>query len=504
MRITENLKFQMLMNTLSLAQKNYNLLMEKMATQKDINRPSDDPVGTTRVLNYQGVKDSIAQYQRNIENGNAWMEITETRLESVQDLITEAREAGLNDQSSQMRQVLAQTVGSIIEELQSLANSKFGGRYLFAGSATDTEPFSRMILPVSASANTFDGSLYTGGTYTGASDKTFTVRVVNGGALGAATYQVSEDGGTTWQPDPAGTVPVDGTITLGDGLTLTFVDDGSNPLTAGDIFTVNAYESGMATAPRVDDPQAASNNTFAGTVALDAASGTYAGETNKTFVVKFVNGGGAVGDADYQVSADGGKTWSGPYAAPWGNTITVDSTPGHEIVLQFTPSGPGDDLAENDLFYVGASAPGNYNGNGEDLSIRIGKGNTATYNISGEEAFTDRGRGEVDLFATLETLKTALENGDRDLVNEQVNQLTTAQDHIREQIARVGARMSGLNISKENYKVLDEKMSGLISDTEDVDLSEIIVEFQMKETALRASYSMAVEIGKTSILDFLT
>jgi len=47
-------------------------------------------------------------------------------------------------------------------------------------------------------------------------------------------------------------------------------------------------------------------------------------------------------------------------------------------------------------------------------------------------------------------------------------------------------------------------MSSLISDTEDVDLSEIVVEFQMKETALQASYAMAVEIGKKSILDFLT
>ena len=504
MRITENLKFQMLMNTLSLAQKNYSLLAEKMASQKDINRPSDDPVGATRVLNYSSVRESIAQYQRNIENANAWMEITETKLESVEELIAEAKEAGLNNQSSDTQQVLAQTVGSIIEELQSLANSKFGDRYLFSGSATDTEPFSRMILPVSASANTFDGSLYTGGTYTGASDKTFTVRIVNGGALGAATYQVSEDGGTTWQPDPAGTGPVDGTITLGDGLTLTFVDDGSNPLTAGDIFTVNAYESGKATAPWLGDPQAATNNTFGGTIVLDAASGIYAGETNKTFVVKFVNGGGAVGDADYQVSADGGKTWSGTYAAPWGNTITVDSTPGHEIVLEFTPSGPGDDLAENDLFYVQAQASWNYNGNGEDLSVHVGKGITSTYNVSGDEAFTDRGRGEVDLFAALETLKTALENGDRDLVNEQVNQLTAAQDHIREQIASVGARMNGLNISKENYQVLDEMMSSLISDTEDVDLSEIVVEFQMKETALQASYAMAVEIGKKSILDFLT
>ena len=111
MRITENLKFQMLMSTLSLAQKNYGSLAEKMASQKDINRPSDDPIGATRVLNYRSVRESIDQYQRNIENANAWMEITHTKLESVLELIAEAKEAGLNDQSSDTRQVLAQTVG---------------------------------------------------------------------------------------------------------------------------------------------------------------------------------------------------------------------------------------------------------------------------------------------------------------------------------------------------------------------------------------------------------
>lgn len=499
MRITENLKFRMLNDALSHAQKNYGRLAEKMASQKNINRPSDDPGGTTEVLGYRSVRESIGQYRRNIENAGAWMEITNTKLESVQKIIAEAKETGLNDQSPGLRQVLAQTVGSLIEELLSLANSKHGDRYLFSGTETDTEPFRRTILPVAASANTFDGSLYTGGTYAAGSDKTFTVRIANGGALGAATYQVSEDGGTTWQPGPAGTVPADGTITLGDGLTLTFVDDGSNRLTAGDLFTVNAYRSGTTTAPQVGDPRAAAHNTFAGTVTLDAATETYAGDTNKTFVVKFVNGG-AIGDADYRISADGGRTWSAVYSAPWGNTITVDGTAGHEIVLAFA----GDDLAENDLFYVRAYTSGNYAGNGDDLSVRIGKGNRATYNVSGEEAFTDRGRGEVDLFAALETLKTALENGDKDLINRQVNRLTAAQDHIRQQIASVGARMSGLNISRENLQVLDEKMSGLISDREDVDLEAIIVEFQMRETALRASYVMAVEIGKKSILDFLT
>jgi len=125
------------------------------------------------------------------------------------------------------------------------------------------------------------------------------------------------------------------------------------------------------------------------------------------------------------------------------------------------------------------------------------------YNVTGEEAFTDRGRGAVDLFAALESLKTALEQGDREGVIAQVDRLTTAQDTIRQYVAESGARRSSLQISKENYQVLDDKIAGLVSATEDVDLERLVVEFKMKETALQASYAMSVQIGRMSILEYL-
>ena len=424
MRITEYMKFHNVMDNLSRAQDSYNVLMERMATQKKINRPSDDPVGTTQVLGFRTAKDSIEQYRRNIENVDAWLEMTETKLGQVSDLIAEAREAGINDQSSQTRQSLAQHVESLIQEVLSIANSKFGDRYLFAGTRTDTRPFARAILPVAASANTFDGAVQTGGAFTEAQEASYQVRIAAGGPLGTATFQVSADGGATWGAE--GTVPASGTVTLGGGLTITFVDSGTADLAAGDLFYVNAAVGGATTAAAIDEPAGAGNNAFAGTVALDAATGTYAGATNRTYAVKFVNGGGAVGAADYVISSDGGKTWGATQAGAWGGTITLDATPGHEIVLNFTAAGPGDTLAENDLFYVSARAAGPYSGNGENLDIDIGRGNTMSYNVTGEEAFTDRGSGAVDLFGALESLKTALQNGDREAVIAQVDRLTTA------------------------------------------------------------------------------
>jgi len=109
----------------------------------------------------------------------------------------------------------------------------------------------------------------------------------------------------------------------------------------------------------------------------------------------------------------------------------------------------------------------------------------------------------VDLFAALESLKTALEQGDRQGAIDQVGRLTAAQDSIRQYVAESGARRNSLEISRENYRVLDDKVAGLTSATEDVDLERLVVEFKMKETALQASYAMSVQIGRMSILDYL-
>ena len=60
MRITNNMRYSSIVDNLSRAQNKYSSLMEQMSSQKKINRPSDDPVGTTRVLDYRSVRESIA------------------------------------------------------------------------------------------------------------------------------------------------------------------------------------------------------------------------------------------------------------------------------------------------------------------------------------------------------------------------------------------------------------------------------------------------------------
>ena len=47
------------------------------------------------------------------------------------------------------------------------------------------------------------------------------------------------------------------------------------------------------------------------------------------------------------------------------------------------------------------------------------------------------------------------------------------------------------------------QITNMLADIENADLTKLITEFQMKQIAMQASYSMASQIGKLTILDYI-
>jgi hypothetical protein len=81
------------------------------------------------------------------------------------------------------------------------------------------------------------------GHFTGTSNKTFAVRIDEGGPLAEVEYSNSLDGGKSWC---AGKDDLSaGTVELGDGVQMAFDDDGgAKPLSNGDLFYVKSYAAG--------------------------------------------------------------------------------------------------------------------------------------------------------------------------------------------------------------------------------------------------------------------
>ena len=64
---------------------------ERVATRKLINRPSDDPIGMGKVLDYRKTISSIEQYDNNITSAKNRTEFTDTLLENLHDLVDQAK-----------------------------------------------------------------------------------------------------------------------------------------------------------------------------------------------------------------------------------------------------------------------------------------------------------------------------------------------------------------------------------------------------------------------------
>ena len=92
MRITDNMKFNTVINNIFNTQGQYNDISEKLASQKKINRASDDPVAATKIIEIRRDKSANEQYKKNMDSANSWISATESHLLGAYDLLVNAQE----------------------------------------------------------------------------------------------------------------------------------------------------------------------------------------------------------------------------------------------------------------------------------------------------------------------------------------------------------------------------------------------------------------------------
>ncbi len=189
MRVTNSIIYDTIKLRLSRITEELNKANTVVATGKRILKLSDDPVGLTQGLSIKSTLSNIEQMGRNITLGKSWLAASESAMTQVQDIISEAKALSVQMASDTAgeaeRRSAAETVQNLLEEIVSLANTEVNGRYVFAGSETDTAPFSLE----SDNSVTYHGD-----------NNPFTVKTGKD-----ATVQVGSDGeavfGTIGQPD---------------------------------------------------------------------------------------------------------------------------------------------------------------------------------------------------------------------------------------------------------------------------------------------------------------
>lgn len=120
---------------------------EQLVSGNRIQKPSDNPAGSARLMELHKQLKANEQYSRNITLAYGRQGLEETALASAGDVLQQARELAIRANNgaftSENRQSIAAEVGHLRQQLMDVANARDAdGAYLFAGYKELSEPFS--------------------------------------------------------------------------------------------------------------------------------------------------------------------------------------------------------------------------------------------------------------------------------------------------------------------------------------------------------------------------
>lgn len=119
-------------------------LQQKLASGKELFRPSDGPTEVANVLKLKTQMSQLNQYNRNIEDGLAWMEVTDTTMMSMNTTLQKARELAIRGNNDSLdntqRKYIADELELLTRGLVNLVNTQYKGDFIFSGSHTNKDP----------------------------------------------------------------------------------------------------------------------------------------------------------------------------------------------------------------------------------------------------------------------------------------------------------------------------------------------------------------------------
>jgi flagellin-like hook-associated protein FlgL len=120
-------------------------LIRQIESTKKIQVPSDDPIIASRALKFRTSVSEIGQFQRNVQSGMAWMEVSEAALmdttRNIMKQLTELTvEGATGTQQLSDKMALLASMKELVAQVGLNMNQTFAGRYVFSGFRTDQPP----------------------------------------------------------------------------------------------------------------------------------------------------------------------------------------------------------------------------------------------------------------------------------------------------------------------------------------------------------------------------
>lgn len=119
---------------------------QEVASGKKLRDPSDSPDEVSQLLGVRASLSRLAQTQSNLSRVKSEVDTAEESMQAAVKLMDRVRTLGVagvsGTQTAETRQTLADELGSIMERMVGLANTKSDGRYLFSGDSDQGAAYS--------------------------------------------------------------------------------------------------------------------------------------------------------------------------------------------------------------------------------------------------------------------------------------------------------------------------------------------------------------------------
>lgn len=138
--MTTNYKRNINLNLKELSQ-----IQEQVSSGKTISRPSQNPFLATRIMDFDAEIARKEQFERNIEDIDGALTVTDTAMGQLSDQLTRIKELTLKASTGTIeatdREIIKKEIDQVIEAMVDTLNTSYEDKYVFAGYQTDTRPF---------------------------------------------------------------------------------------------------------------------------------------------------------------------------------------------------------------------------------------------------------------------------------------------------------------------------------------------------------------------------
>lgn len=542
-RVTQHTMYNNMVSNMQNTLGNYMESVQQGSTQKKINRPSDDPAGTYRVMTTRVDMTNTAQYQENVDTAKGWLKLADNVLSSqvtnvIIGLTELASQASSGEYTQEQREIMADQARQYFGQLLNLANTEFEGKSIFGGHKYDQNAFEQGL-----AVTTWDedwqklanggGIQITGNDPDHPLEHTVMVQFIadqDGMTLGTDTkFRWTSDGGKSWHDveggvteikDAQGTTtgysldangiilnvskPVKEDGTLGD-IPLKKMDDpdekgGANNGTMLYIRPAAIYMG--------DDKDPPANITKMG-AGVQNATVTTQGDFGKNVLVRVDSDPDATtGEFFWAYSTDGGSTWVKPLKA----TVAVDANTNIDSTRLPIPGGYMDiegaaGLKAGDQIMVHPSRA--------DLDYEIMKDTYLEVNSVGKDVFGGRYENKAvfdngteavpseNLFEVVGAFIGYLEGNVQQGCQQTLAALKKAEKQILAEATRVGGMETRIDMAADvlSFQKLDQQER--LSYTEDIDLTELLTKLTRQQITYQTVLQSSSMIMQLSLANYV-